>query len=73
MTDETDRAQERDQLIRSSAIAQTVADIRLQALMPGKLVCDCGDPISDARLKAVPNATRCVECQSFFEAYRMSR
>lgn len=73
MADETDRAQEREQLIRSTAIAHTVADIRLQAGMPGKLICDCGDDIGEARLAAQPNATRCFECQSFYEAHRMSR
>lgn len=28
---------------------------------------DCGKPIPAARLKAVPNTIRCVECQQLFE------
>lgn len=28
---------------------------------------DCGEPIPEARQKAVPGCTRCVECQSEFE------
>lgn len=28
---------------------------------------DCGDPIPDARLVAVPNASYCVRCQSSHE------
>lgn len=33
---------------------------------------DCGEPIPAARLKAVPEAIRCVECQHIFEK-RMCR
>jgi len=28
---------------------------------------DCGDPISKARLAALPYAKRCVECQEYME------
>lgn len=28
----------------------------------GRLVCDCGEPISEARRKAVPNTDKCVQC-----------
>lgn len=28
---------------------------------------DCGEPIPAARLKAVPDAIRCVDCQQLFE------
>ncbi len=31
---------------------------------------DCGKPIPEARLKAMPEATRCVECQRRSEAAR---
>lgn len=33
---------------------------------------DCGEPIPAARLEAVPEAMRCVECQHIFEK-RMCR
>jgi DnaK suppressor protein len=28
---------------------------------------DCGEPISEKRLKSFPNATRCLSCQELFE------
>lgn len=28
---------------------------------------DCGNPISEKRLKSYPNATRCIACQEAFE------
>lgn len=31
---------------------------------------DCGEPIAPKRLKALPFATRCVECQAATEPYR---
>lgn len=37
----------------------------------GRFVCDCGAEISDARRAAMPNATRCIDCETFIE--RQSR
>ena len=31
---------------------------------------DCGNPISDKRLKSYPNAARCISCQEAFEEGR---
>jgi len=31
---------------------------------------DCGDPIPEARLRAMPGATRCVACQTMHENWR---
>lgn len=31
---------------------------------------ECGEPIAQARLRALPFATRCVACQAQFEAIR---
>lgn len=28
---------------------------------------DCGEPIPENRIKAVPGTTRCVQCQELFE------
>ena len=28
---------------------------------------DCGDRIEAERIKAVPTATRCIECENFFQ------
>lgn len=30
---------------------------------------DCGNPISEKRLKSFPNATRCLACQELFEEH----
>jgi RNA polymerase-binding transcription factor DksA len=38
----------------------------------GRLVCDCGEPIPEARRRAVPNTTKCFECACRAEA-RMRR
>jgi|SRR5215203_4160821 len=34
---------------------------------------DCGQPISEARLRAVPEAVRCIDCQRHFEAHHRQR
>jgi phage/conjugal plasmid C-4 type zinc finger TraR family protein len=31
---------------------------------------ECGDPIGDARKKAVPSATLCIDCQEFLDKKR---
>lgn len=55
--------------------------IKLQSLktnIPGRTVTkadgsvthyciDCGEPIPESRLKAVPNTVRCLDCQSEYE------
>lgn len=33
----------------------------------GRLVCDCGEPISEARRRAVPNTDQCINCATFAE------
>ena len=35
-----------------------------------KNCCDCGEKIETARLKALPNAIRCIGCQEIFEKFR---
>ena len=35
----------------------------------GRRYCeDCGQPIPESRLKAIPGATRCVKCQALYES-----
>ncbi len=57
-----ERATERalcDRLTRKRRVAET----------PGRRVCaDCGGDIPAARLVAVPDAIRCVNCQNIMEA-----
>jgi DnaK suppressor protein len=58
-----DRAQEFDELFRQSALCEHLAKNKgLQPLVLGFCE-DCGDKIPAARLKAYPQATRCIECQ----------
>lgn len=33
----------------------------------GRLVCDCGQPIGEARRRAMPNAVDCIDCATFTE------
>lgn len=53
---------------RLAGIARVQAQLNGGA---GRLVCDCGETISEARRKAVPHTTRCVDCATFAE--RMKR
>lgn len=66
MSDEADfeRASELAEQERSAGVAR----IRAALTGAGRLVCDCGDAISEARRLAVPHTTRCIEC-----ARRMER
>lgn len=34
---------------------------------PRNLCIDCDEPISEKRLRVMPNAQRCIKCQSNFE------
>ncbi|MER8990431.1 TraR/DksA C4-type zinc finger protein [Mesorhizobium sp. M0074] len=35
--------------------------------------CDCGERIPDARRDAVPNCTRCIDCETFIERQNRKR
>ncbi|ACL05249.1 transcriptional regulator, TraR/DksA family [Desulfatibacillum aliphaticivorans] len=67
MPDPTDRAQEAAadytrfsiEAARSRGSQSTLADCQ-----------DCGDPIPEARRKAVPGCTRCLDCQETYEQRR---
>jgi len=73
MTDAADRAQLREEEEREQALLRLArAWRRAAATMPlsvdGKRVCrDCLDPIDRKRLRAAPEALRCVECQALHE------
>lgn len=36
----------------------------------GPFVCDCGEPIGEARRAAVPGTRRCIGCATFLERRR---
>lgn len=60
-----DRLAERERL---AGVARVRAQLGGKS---GRLICDCGEPISEARRKAVPNTLKCVDCATFSE--RMKR
>lgn len=73
MTDDIDRASEREQQIREDALR----DQARRAGLAGKTAADsalscieCGDDIPAVRRKAVPGCTRCVCCMSAYERTR---
>jgi DnaK suppressor protein len=62
-----DRAQENDQLFRELALREHFAG-RSKGQEERVMDCiDCGDEIAPARLKALPNAVRCLDCQEIKE------
>lgn len=68
MTDIFDRAQELEQRQRDAALAAFAANI---AHGTSYSHCeDCSEPIPDARRKAAPGCTRCIDCQSRREPRR---
>ena len=45
-----------------------VARIRIAlAGTSGRMICDCGQPIGEARRQAMPNAVDCIDCATFTE------
>lgn len=50
--------------------AAGVARIQAALTGPGRLVCDCGEEISEARRRAVPNTDKCIECATRAERQR---
>jgi len=66
MTDVFDRAQEREAELRADALADQA---RLHPLPSGEspTECDCGEPIPEARRRALPGVRTCVECQRDIE------
>lgn len=70
MTDPIDRGCEREDELRSDAIAEQ----RRRAGLDGKTAADssetcnaCGEPIPEARRQAVPGVQTCIECQTLIE------
>lgn len=68
MPDDLDRAQEITETLLADALAAQ------QRKMPkGKSLAeceDCGEPIPEARRRAMPGCRRCIECQTTLENWR---
>ena len=69
MTDQLDEAQALEQRERDDCIARATGRTK----GPGAEHCAvCGEPIDEARRKAMPSATRCVDCQESRERWARS-
>lgn len=71
MTDEIDRAQEREQRDRDMALLALreridAANAPRDPALDGLCV-DCGEPIEDGRLKVLPLTSRCADCAHLAE------
>lgn len=67
MADIFDKAQENDALFRENALKKHFQSRRAHLHGSDGICSDCGEPIPAKRLKANPQATRCVECQVLAE------
>ncbi len=71
MTDIYDRAQARELQNQQEAEARHRAGIAPepeQQVVAGVVLCiDCDEPVQPGRLKAKPNAARCIVCQGLYE------
>ncbi len=71
MPDLYDRAQARDLQNQQDAEARYRAKLPPepeQLVVAGVVLCiDCDEPVQPARLKAKPNAARCIYCQQDYE------
>lgn len=58
--------QERDEALRRAATRRAMSRAPIE--INGKRLClDCRDPIGRPRLRAAPEAVRCIECQQEHE------
>lgn len=73
MADIADKAQELEDWHRDLALnaARRNAQIAATTRCRDEIACeDCGEDIAPARLKALPFAVRCTECQGRYEKER---
>jgi len=68
MPDIFDQAQETNELFTANALAEHLKKRRAGTPWTPHTNCaDCGEPIPKNRLKANPQATRCITCQALAE------
>lgn len=57
MCDVVDRSNEQQEVLQDAALARRV---RYTGVSP--LVCECGEPIPEARRRALPGVLTCIDC-----------
>jgi len=67
MADIIDQAQHYDEIYLQGAINAHFAAVSADTFQGSEYCVDCGDDIEPARRKAVPKATRCIDCQTKHE------
>jgi phage/conjugal plasmid C-4 type zinc finger TraR family protein len=68
LTDVFDRAQEREEEMRSDALAELARRANGHARLPRRTHCAvCEEPIPPKRLQALPGVQTCVDCQTDLE------
>lgn len=68
--DVIDRANDRAQALNDDRIAEVRRQVALQASHPSATDCeDCGASIPEARRKAIPGVSRCVDCATAVELH----
>ena len=68
MTDVFDRASDREEEMRSDALAEMARRADGQARLPRRTHCAvCDEPIPPRRLQALPGVQTCIDCQSDLE------
>lgn len=65
-----EQAEARVEAEKEAAVRRVQAAARGQLAGGGAFVCDCGEPIGEARRIAVPNTRYCIDCATFFERRR---
>lgn len=67
MSDDIDRAQEREQEMRSDALAEHARHTQTPAGKSARRCVECDCAIPEGRRKAMPGVKTCVECQKVWE------
>ncbi|HJW23792.1 MAG TPA: TraR/DksA C4-type zinc finger protein [Rhodocyclaceae bacterium] len=62
-----DRAQEREEEMRSDALAELARRADGQPPRVSALYCECGEEIPEARRRFLPGVQTCIECQRDIE------
>jgi DnaK suppressor protein len=76
MADAADHAQALAEVERSDALAARAARMFHEEprVVNGQRLClDCDEPLSKKRLKFIPEAVRCVDCQNLLEQRQRRR